>query len=72
MLKSEEGDLKAVAKILQNDKDQMQQRNKNGYTALTLAVKNKNMDVVHYLLKNNASTEIGNKVFYIIFVILIS
>ena len=29
------------------------------------------MDVVHYLLKNNASTEIGNKVNDILFLILI-
>jgi len=60
MIAAEEGSLEEVNQLLPSSV--VNQRNKSGCTALTLAVKNKHPEVAKILLKNKADPNVRNNV----------
>ena len=69
MLKVEEGNLDEVKAIVRKNTCKINAQNKSGQTALSLACRNGNFDIVSFLLEVGVDVNMKNKVNLIIFYI---
>ena len=64
MLHCEEGNLGEVKRHIEQHASDIdtEQTNENGFTPLALAIKNRNLEVVKYLISKGANVNSSNKV----------